>query len=33
VEAITHSMNAIAESTTKIDTAAKTVREISRSAA
>ncbi len=33
VEAITQSMNAIAESTVKIDTAAKAVRDISRSAA
>ncbi len=33
VEAITTSMNAIAQNTVKIDTAAKTVREISRSAA
>ncbi len=33
VEAITQSMNAIAESTVKIDTAAKSVRDISRSAA
>jgi methyl-accepting chemotaxis protein len=33
VEAITQSMNAIAESTVKIDTAAKTVRDISRIAA
>ncbi len=33
VEAITQSMNAIAESTVKIDSAAKSVRDISRSAA
>ena len=33
VEAITASMNAIAQNTVKIDTAAKTVREISHSAA
>ena len=33
VEAITASMNAIAHSTVKIDSAAKAVREISRTAA
>jgi hypothetical protein len=33
VDAITQSMNAIAESTVRIDNAAKAVRDISRSAA